>query len=270
MQFEALNERFRTEIAQFTAHSGVRNLQDAVERLRAGDRLGYATAAAWLGIPLPRDVGDRIHVVSATGLSQIRARGVVGHRDDGADVRTVRGIPVSSPPRLFLELARVLRPNDLVAAGDHLIHVPRFAEPGRPWTTVEELAAFAARGGDRKGSPAARHAIRFVRPGVESPQETRLRLLLLRAGLPEPICGYELRGPLGRIGWFDLAWPELRVLGEYDGDQHRTDPRQYERDIRRFDRAADEDWRVLRVRAAGLRPDGEADTIRRFSRFLHP
>lgn len=98
--------------------------------------------------------------------------------------------------------------------------------------------------------------------------ETRLRLLLQDAGIPEPRCGFELRTRRGRrIGWFDLAWPDRRVIAEYDGDQHRTSTEQYERDIRRFDEAADEGWRVIRVRRAGIlrRP---SDTVARVRRAL--
>ncbi len=108
-----------------------------------------------------------------------------------------------------------------------------------------------------------------MRVGVESPRETRLRLLLMRANLPEPVCGYDLRDRGGkRIGWFDLAWPDHRVLGEYDGDQHRISTEQYEKDVRRFDLAADEGWRTIRVRAAGLRREGRRDTVARFARVL--
>lgn len=93
--------------------------------------------------------------------------------------------------------------------------------------------------------------------------ETALRLILADAGLPEPECGY----PLSGIGWLDLAWPEYRVLAEYDGDQHRTSTGQYERDILRFDLAADLDWRVIRVRKRGVLVDPDA-TVRRVTAAL--
>jgi len=96
--------------------------------------------------------------------------------------------------------------------------------------------------------------------------ETALRLLLEDAGLPRAECGYQLRDERGRsIGWFDLAWPEFRAIAEYDGDQHRSSTHQYELDIRRFDAAAEAEWRVVRVRSAGIhrRPGETADRVRR-------
>jgi very-short-patch-repair endonuclease len=102
-----------------------------------------------------------------------------------------------------------------------------------------------------------------VRVGAESPKESELRLLAREAGLPEPVLQHELFDAVGRwIGNFDLAWPEARLIAEYDGDQHRTSTAQYERDIRRFDDAAEATWRVIRVRTRGL-GEGRRDTIRR-------
>jgi very-short-patch-repair endonuclease len=67
------------------------------------------------------------------------------------------------------------------------------------------------------------------------------------------------------IGYFDLVWPELRIIVEYDGDQHRTSAYQYDRDIRRFDRASEAGYRVIRVRARGLGADLD-ETIARLRR----
>jgi very-short-patch-repair endonuclease len=95
--------------------------------------------------------------------------------------------------------------------------------------------------------------------------ETRLRLLARDAGLPEPTLQFELVDGRRRIGWFDLAWPDRRLIAEYDGDQHRTSARQYDRDIERFDAAHDLGWHVVRVRAPGLiaRSSDTRDRLRR-------
>ena len=81
--------------------------------------------------------------------------------------------------------------------------------------------------------PGARHIRRFRKviaiadPGAESPQETRLRLVLLRGGLPRPTTQI-------RVGWrrIDMGWPEWKVGVEYDGQQHWNDPKQHGGDIR--------------------------------------
>jgi hypothetical protein len=67
---------------------------------------------------------------------------------------------------------------------------------------------------------------------VDSPQETRIRLLLVLAGLPEPCVNLIIRGRDG--GWrrrYDLAYEELQLIVEYDGRQHAEDTRQWLTDI---------------------------------------
>src|SRR5690606_39703155 len=68
-------------------------------------------------------------------------------------------------------------------------------------------------------SSARRRAAALVRPRVASPPETRLRLLVVLGGLPEPATGYEVR-VAGRTRYLDLAYPDWRVAVEYDGRHH--------------------------------------------------
>jgi hypothetical protein len=232
-------------------------------RLRPGDRFSHTTAAKLWGAPLPRAHSGRLHVTAAAGLTRPRARGVIGHVGRTGIAIWRSGQLVSDPVTTFLEIAGLLSLDDLVAVGDHVVLGPRVLDPKdvRPYTSIEELqdvvTGYAGRGARR-----ARQALALLRPGAESRMESLLRLLLLRAGLPEPVCGYELRDGRGRIGWFDLAWPDWRVIAEYDGDQHRTSTTQYELDIRRFDRADDAQWRVIRVRSHGILRDPDATVAR--------
>jgi very-short-patch-repair endonuclease len=230
-------------------------------RLRSGDRFSHLSAGRVWGIPLPRGLDD-VHVSSADP-SRVRSAGVVGHRSRRGETLHRNGLPVSDPAATFRELAPLLSIPALVAAGDHLVLDPRILDPAdlRPYITLDELTARLREPGGR-GIRRARAALELVRIGAESPQETRLRLLARDAGLPEPLLQFELHDRRGRwIGAFDLAWPEAALIAEYDGDQHRTSATQYERDIERFDRAADEGWHVIRVRMAGLA--GNAGITRR-------
>jgi very-short-patch-repair endonuclease len=249
--------------------SGVLSRVDAyAPLLRPGDRFSHTTAAALWGAPLPREFDDRLHVSAPPGARAPRSRGVIGHEASGPTASR-RNLPVSAPGAMFLECARLLDLDDLVAVGDHLVLEPRQLDPAdcRPHLGRADLLSLVTRSTGR-GVVRAREAARLVRPGVESPMETRLRLLLIGAGLPEPLCGYALRSPRGtHIGFFDLAWPERRVIAEYDGDQHRTSSRQYDRDITRFDRAAEAGWTVVRVRARGVLR-APADTVARVRRAL--
>ena len=241
--------------------------------LRPGDRFSHTTSLYLLDAPLPTARERDVHVTLRTSqrapaLGPPRTRGVFGHTSSVGGILMHGGLPLSDPVTAFLESASILSVDDLVAVGDSLVLDPRVLDPAllRPLTTVDALRSAAAASHGR-GVVRARAAAALVREGVESPKETVLRLLLVRAGIPEPVCGYELRSAGRRIGWFDLAWPQFRVIAEYDGDDHRTKKAQYEKDIRRYDAAADLDWRVVRVRIPGLGPLAR-DTVARVERAL--
>ena len=233
-----------------------------VPLLRPGDRFSHTTAAQIWGAPIPGRHDHSLHVTASRG-TRPRSKNCVGHLSPGRAVLR-RGYPVSDPAQLMIECAALLRLDEVVAIADYLLLDPRILDPIdlRPYALRDELEV-RFRSSRAYGVRRARQALRLARAGVESPMETRLRLLLGRAGLPEPVCGYELRRPSGRrVGWFDLAWPDRRVIAEYDGDEHRTSTVQYERDIRRFDDAADLGWRVIRVRRHGIRSDATRTVAR--------
>jgi hypothetical protein len=234
--------------------------------LRPGERFSHRTALALYGLPLPlsRDEPE-LELTAPQELTQVRRPGVRSHRSRSTQARVRRGFPVSSPMDLFCELAAQTSLDDLVAVGDALVLSKRM--PGgnrqRPLIPLSALrgGVDAMRG---RGCRQARAAIGLVQEGVESPMETRLRLLIIRAEIPEPRAGYEVRAAGRLLGFADLAWPEIGLVVEYDGDHHRTDRTQYERDIRRIESFESEDFEVLRVRRDGLLddPDATAGRIR--------
>ncbi|TPW76911.1 DUF559 domain-containing protein [Schumannella sp. 10F1B-5-1] len=232
---------------------------DLLPALRVGDRFSHSTAARLWPLPLPswlESAGPPIHVSAPIESNRTRRPGVIGHRSahDRAILR--HGIPVSEPIRLFLELASVLDLDDLVAVGDALVRDPPVQQPDdpRPWVPLADLTS-AVRRARTPDSARARRAMHLVREGSDSPAETRLRLATVRAGLPEAELNGMLHDAVGdEIGRFDLIWRRHRVVAEYDGDQHRTDPVQYDRDIIRFDRATEAGYRVLRFRTRQLYP----------------
>lgn len=234
--------------------------------LRPGERFSHTTAAALWGVPLPRRSMD-LHISTLLPRNRARGGGVVGHRTNDPAVVRRHGLPVSTPGALFLELAMHLALDDLVAVGDALVLDPHVLDPLdlRPWTTMDDLISSA--GSSRApGCRLARRALMLVRHGAESRPETLLRLLLVRAGLPEPELNQEIRDSSGRfIGRGDLVYREARVIVEYDGDQHRTSKIQYEHDITRLERFRDARWAVVQVRERGLfvEPDRTIARVRR-------
>jgi hypothetical protein len=80
--------------------------------------------------------------------------------------------------------------------------------------------------------------------------ETRLRLLLVRAGLPHPRSQVSLRDDFGFfLGRPDLNYPDARLAIEYDGAMHRES---LAADNRRQNRLIDAGYRILRFTAGDV------------------
>lgn len=98
------------------------------------------------------------------------------------------------------------------------------------------------------------HTWQWSVPNSGSVRESRTRLVLLTAGLPEPELQFVVRTTDGRrVGRVDCAWPEYMVVLEYEGLQHLTDTSQWDSDIRRYESLERLGWTVVRVTSAGLR-----------------
>lgn len=83
--------------------------------------------------------------------------------------------------------------------------------------------------------------------------ETRLRLLLVLAGLPEPRVNLIIRAADG--SWrlrFDLCYEAYRLIVEYDGRQHAEDSLQWQRDIARREELDAMGWRLIVVASRDL------------------
>lgn len=238
-------------------------------RMPTGQFFSHITAAQLLGFPLSLRVslGAALHVSTVAPGRAPRMNGVIGHTFSvRPELWVVDGLAVTSPLTTWCDLASTLELDDLIAAGDYLLGTLR------PTATLSELTdAVASRAGQR-GTHRLRQALLWVRPRVESRQETRLRLLIVRAGFPEPETNVyiPLRPGRKRVRG-DLVYLEYRVLVEYDGEQHRTDNAQYTRDLERLDDVMADGWRVIRV----LKDTPTADILARLddalrSRGWHP
>jgi hypothetical protein len=205
----------------------------------------HVTAARLYGIPLPRDLADSpaVHVSVAAPSHPPQVRGVVGHRlFVPIAPRIHRGLSVVAPGRTWTQLAATLRHGDLIVAGDYLVRRKR------PLCTLAELAGAVASMGRARGVRAARLALAEIREGTDSPMETRLRLLIVWAGLPEPVIGHTVRNREGDfVATPDLCYVRERIAIEYEGSIHQSDARVFAEDIERRELLEEAGWLVIRV-----------------------
>ena len=236
------------------------------KRMPAAHVFSHVTAAQLHGIPLPYrlSVDAHLHVTVPAGTRPPQMKGVVGHelRPELMDVEFVYGLPVTSPLQTWIDLGTRLSVDELVAVADYL------CRGKHPRYTPMDLREAAAALHGRRGCRALRAAAALARARVESPKETETRLLLLYAGLPEPVVALEVPIPAhGIVLHPDLSWRRFKVCLEYEGDEHRKDKKRFRRDITRREMLEDLNWRLIRVTDDDLR-DGGRSLIERVRRAL--
>jgi hypothetical protein len=177
------------------------------------------------------------------------------------DVCWLDDMRLTTPERTAFDIGRMLLPDRSIPILDALVQATKLK--------VDDVLALAKNRPGVHGRRRLGTALALVDGGAESPQETRVRLVLVRAGLPPPrtqICFRDERGGV-RIR-VDMGWPEWKVAVEYDGVQHWDDARQRSWDIDRIAILESLGWVVVRVSADMLsRPhviiERVADKLRR-------
>ncbi|WP_230104024.1 DUF559 domain-containing protein [Microbacterium sp. Bi121] len=228
-------------------------------RLKPGQRFGGLTAARDWGLPLPTmwEPDEPIEVIVPPTGAAPKTAGVKGRRlrEDRAETRILKGRPVVDPVAALFTCASTLTVQQAVTIIDALLttasNYPGLG-PGRPMSTRDEIARRLDEWWRFPGSTTIRTALRQARERVESPKETETRLLLIASGLPEPVVQQEVRAGGVLLGRIDLAYPELKVAIEYEGDGHRTDKEQWRKDIQRQRHLESEGWIVIRLTQADL------------------
>lgn len=223
-------------------------------RLREGQQFSGRTAARMWGLPLPWPwhPDEDLVIASPAGSSPPRTAGVRGMRLAPRRVRTwtIARAPVIDPVAAVFSVAGELSITASVILIDALLssadNYPGLL-PGRPRITRDEITTRLAEWGRFRGKRTIRAALERAREGVESPKETETRLLIVNAGLPEPVVQFELRDDNRVVARMDLAYPELQIGIEYEGDGHRTDRAQWRRDIQRQRDLEDRGWIVVRL-----------------------
>lgn len=161
------------------------------------------------------------------------------------EVFLAASIPVTTASRTAFDIGRRYQAGEAVPILDALLT--------GTGATIADVLAVADRWPGTRGVRRLRDMLELVDSSSESPQESRLRLILMRAGLPRPEC--QIRFPELRIR-VDMGWREWRVAVEYDGVQHWSDAAQRAWDIERIALLEAAGWMVVRVSAQMLsRPD---------------
>jgi len=210
----------------------------------------HATAAALLGAPVPPAWPLAVSVPPGSprpARARIRAH-VRSLTDD--DVIRHRGLPTTSGPQTWLDLASVLPAGELVAVGDALYRTGHLDAP--------RLRARLDRAGGARGIVLARALAPLLTRRAASRPESLVRHAVISGGLPEPEVQMPVVDRWGRVvAHADLGWSRWKVALEYEGRQH-AEPEQFGRDIDRYSLMAADGWLVVRFAGRHL---GRLDTV---------
>ncbi|WAL41405.1 GTPase [Brevibacterium sp. BRM-1] len=210
-------------------------------QVKRPDAIAAGFSSAYLqGLPVRP---GRLEVVVPRGGSRVTHAAVDDRRSLRYEPVEVAGVRVQRLRCALLELAPRLSETDLVVVLDALVGGGRCADT----VDLEKLRHFVADERAYKGRAVLLAAVARCRAGVRSPPETRLRLALVDAGLPEPAVAQpiHIRG-LGTIHP-DLSYDRPRIALEYEGDHHRVDPQQFGYDLQRYFAMECDGWIVLRA-----------------------
>jgi hypothetical protein len=205
------------------------------------------SAAGWYGAPFAA-ASDPVLVVVPPTSTWRGPRGVRVHRTtlSAHDVVTVSdslgAIRMTTPFRTAWEIATL---ESTATAVGYLDAMVRFGHLDQG--SLERLAA----PGRWRSSKVAR-VVPHVDGRSESPAESWVRVACARAGLPAPIPQFVVVEGGQFLGKVDLAWPEHRLIVEYEGPHHFDEDKKRADDLR-YERLARAGWRVIRLANAELR-----------------
>jgi hypothetical protein len=209
--------------------------------------LAGRSAAAWFGAPFASAV-DPVLVVVPPDSTWRGPRGIRVHRTalSAGDLMTVEegSLRLTTPLRTAWDVAALETVPWAVGVLDAMVRSGHLDLDGCRRMVAE------ARG--RWRSSRVAKALPLVDARSGSPPESWVRVACIRAGLPAPVPQFEVVAAGEFLGRVDLAWPEQRLIVEYEGAYH-FDELQIRRDDRRYARLVAAGWRVIRLSAANLR-----------------
>lgn len=232
--------------------------------------LSHTTAALMHGLRVWDADLSKVHVTRLDGGAGRTESGVVHHEGLTlpSDLRTVDGVLVTHPARAAIEAASLLSPEAGLGPLDSVLQLG-VADRAELDTAFALLRSWR----DMQG---VQIPVRMADAGAQSIGESRTRYLCYAFHLPAPQLQYEVYDKSGRLlGITDFAWPEHRLLGEFDGKvKYGRHLRPGEapgdavfREKRREDAICERlGWRMIRITWADLYR--AAETAARISRML--
>jgi hypothetical protein len=228
-------------------------------RMPAGTAFSGYTAAWLHGLdvapcnPIEVTIPKRFGITRRAGAKVRRAGLAAG------EIVVRKGLPATPAIRTVVELAGRTPLTEAVVVADLALHATL--------VTLAQLRAYVAAHPRARGIARLRRVLDLVEPKTESAMETRLRMLLVLAGLPRPAVQISIRDEQERwLGRPDMLYRAQRLAIEYDGGNHRD---RLIDDNRRQNRLIGADFRILRFTKADVygSPESVVAQVRKLGGF---
>ncbi len=177
------------------------------------------TAAALYGF----DVQDTtaVHVLDP-GVRMRPTTGLIVHQRVGAPLMRVDGRLATTPAWTAVEIARTLRRPRALATLDAALH--------SMWCGKADLENAVREQRGRRGIVAVRELLNYADARAESAMESEARLVMIDGGLPLPELQYEILDRCGELWRVDFAWPDAKLVAEYDSAEWHANPTAFRHD----------------------------------------
>ena len=217
-------------------------LTGLARRLPPGAAFSGRTAAWLHGLDVAPCDPIEVTMPESRGSSRRAGAAVCRAALAAGEIVLRRRLPTTSALRTSVDLGGRSPLIEGVVAVDLFLHAGL--------VSMDELRNYVADHPGAKGVARLRRVVDLAEPKSESAMETRLRMVLVMAGLPKPEVQIDIRDDRGHfLGRPDLLYPRQRLAIEYDGGNHRD--RMVE-DNRRQNGLVGAGYRLLRFTAADV------------------
>ena len=224
-------------------------LTGVARRLPPGAAFSGLTAAWLHGLDVEPCDPIEVTIPEPSGSSRVAGASVRRAALAAGDIVLRHRLPATPALRTAVDLGGRNPLKEAVVAVDLFLHAEL--------VSLDELRSHVAGHPGAWGIGRLRRVVDLAEPKSESAMESRLRLVIVMAGLPKPEVQIDVRDDRGHfLGRPDLLYPRHRLAIEYDGGTHRD--RMVE-DNRRQNGLVGAGYRLLRFTAADVY--GAPDTV---------
>lgn len=215
----------------------------------------HTTALQYQGVAVPDDctLPSGLHISFENRGARRRFDGTHAHYWSGDFQVTLDergGFYIANPAMAWAQMAAHVSEESLMVIGGALI----CRDPARKMATLQDLRRYVTDNRGFKGRRQCESVLPLLVENVDSPPETRLVALIMKAGLGRPQVGYRVELASGGHCVADAAFPDLRLDIEYQGAYH-ADPLQMRKDIERWNRLRDVGWEIMFVTGDDMRTE---------------